>query len=103
MPCLVCGVPGTPGRCPTHARQHERTRRPASNVRYGQGWPVIRKAILERDHYRCQLRGERCTSRATTVDHVVPVRHGGTNDPSNLLAACSWCNTSKGARAGGGG
>lgn len=34
-----------------------------------------------------------------TVDHVVPRRHGGTNQESNLVAACWTCNSSKCARA----
>ena len=29
------------------------------------------------------------------VDHVVPVCKGGTNDPSNLVAACFRCNRGK--------
>ena len=31
-----------------------------------------------------------------SVDHIVPVTHGGANDPSNLVAACWRCNLSKG-------
>ena len=30
-----------------------------------------------------------------TVDHVVPVSLGGSNDPANLVAACSDCNSGK--------
>lgn len=29
-------------------------------------------------------------------DHVLPVHHGGTNDPDNLVLACQPCNCSKG-------
>ena len=36
--------------------------------------------------------------RDFTVDHVVPVARGGTNDPSNLVASCLLCNISKGIR-----
>lgn len=31
-----------------------------------------------------------------TVDHVVPLCRGGTNDRTNLVLACSWCNGKKG-------
>lgn len=29
------------------------------------------------------------------VDHVIPITRGGTNDPSNLVIACPYCNRSK--------
>ena len=32
---------------------------------------------------------------ANTVDHIVPVAKGGTDDPENLVAACRKCNFSK--------
>ena len=34
-------------------------------------------------------------NRRLTVDHVVPRRDGGTNDPKNILPACTVCNTRK--------
>jgi 5-methylcytosine-specific restriction endonuclease McrA len=30
-----------------------------------------------------------------TVDHVVPISRGGRDEPGNVVAACSFCNTSK--------
>ena len=35
------------------------------------------------------------TSRQT-LDHIVPVTKGGTNDEKNLLPACHKCNSAKG-------
>jgi 5-methylcytosine-specific restriction endonuclease McrA len=32
---------------------------------------------------------------ATTVDHIIPVAKGGSDDPENLVAACKRCNFSK--------
>ncbi len=29
------------------------------------------------------------------VDHIVPIKHGGTSDPDNLAWACFECNVSK--------
>ena len=30
-----------------------------------------------------------------TLDHVIPTAMGGTDEPSNLVAACKSCNSSK--------
>lgn len=55
-------------------------------------WKRIRLAVLERDHWLCQI----CRSRqATEVDHIVPRSKGGTDDMANLQAACDPCNRAK--------
>src|SRR4051812_17036902 len=36
-----------------------------------------------------------CSAPATSVDHIVPQRAGGTHDLTNLIAACRWCNSRK--------
>ena len=36
--------------------------------------------------------------RPPTIDHVIPLSRGGTNDDSNVVAACRSCNSSKGSR-----
>lgn len=33
-----------------------------------------------------------------TIDHVIPLSRGGTHDVSNLVCACSSCNSSRSAR-----
>jgi 5-methylcytosine-specific restriction endonuclease McrA len=65
-------------------------------------------AIAERDRWRCHLCGGRVSrSRqhpdplCASLDHVVPVSRGGTNDPSNLRLAHLRCNCAKGDRARG--
>ena len=35
---------------------------------------------------------------AIRVDHIVPLRRGGTHDPINLQVLCPKCNIGKGAR-----
>lgn len=57
-------------------------------------WKKVRLLVLKRDNYVCAYDGR----PATTVDHVVPKVKGGTDDMSNLVAACSECNTTKGAK-----
>jgi 5-methylcytosine-specific restriction endonuclease McrA len=61
---------------------------------------VTNTFLFARDHYRCQfcgrsqraLHGRECLTR----DHLVPLSRGGTNAWTNVLTACSSCNTRKG-------
>lgn len=50
--------------------------------------------ILARDGHRCRYCG---SAHELQIDHVVPVVAGGSNDPTNLVAACRICNNGKGA------
>lgn len=58
-------------------------------------WLNVRNQVLLRDEYLCQLRGPGCLGVADRVDHYVPRSKGGSMHPSNLYAACKWCNSSK--------
>jgi hypothetical protein len=63
-------------------------------------WPHVRRLVLQRDKYQCQIVGKTCTGRATQVDHIVPWMQGGARfDPSNLRAACASCNRQRVHRA----
>jgi hypothetical protein len=52
-----------------------------------------RYEVLRRDVHTCRYC--HATDQPLTVDHVVPVALGGTDDPSNLVAACKDCNAGK--------
>lgn len=49
--------------------------------------------VLRRDDYRCRYC--RSTDNPLTVDHVLPVALGGSDNPDNLVAACRDCNAGK--------
>lgn len=55
----------------------------------------LRFAILKRDEFTCQYCGHSAPDVKLQVDHVIPVAHGGTNDPDNLTTACEMCNRGK--------
>lgn len=55
----------------------------------------LRYEILRRDANTCRYCGASAPDVRITVDHVVPVALGGTDDPSNLVAACVDCNAGK--------
>jgi 5-methylcytosine-specific restriction endonuclease McrA len=59
-------------------------------------WKLVRKSVLARDGFRCQIRLPGCLGRATAADHVVELEDGGSPySLSNLQAACRPCNTAK--------
>ena len=66
--------------------------------------------VIERDNGICYICGCKttkedhyysrgwfaCGSRYPTIDHVVPIAHGGTHTWDNVRLACHKCNTEKG-------
>lgn len=55
----------------------------------------VRYEVLRRDNHQCQYCGGAAPDVVLTVDHVIPVALGGSDDPSNLVAACKDCNAGK--------
>lgn len=53
----------------------------------------LRHEILKRDNYTCRYC--RSVDNPLTIDHVIPVALGGTDEPTNLVAACKDCNAGK--------
>lgn len=82
--------------CPLHARKPYESRTPRR--RYGSsGWAWQRTvaAVIDAAGGRCQLRLDGCTVRATTADHVLSPRHGGSDEAWNLRASCGECNETR--------
>jgi 5-methylcytosine-specific restriction endonuclease McrA len=63
---------------------------------------VTNTFLFARDQYRCQYCGRPSSElkprEALTRDHVIPISRGGTNEWTNVVTACSPCNTRKGNR-----
>ena len=63
---------------------------------YNSQWRQVRRQVLNRDEYRCQVRGEHCQGIADEVDHLLPWREGGAKyDMANLRASCKRCNVGR--------
>jgi 5-methylcytosine-specific restriction enzyme A len=98
--CL--GIPGKPcgritsagSRCPTCKREFQRQRK-ARGLTGERGSTHAsrqrRQRVLERANHRCFY----CTAPATIEDHYIPKAHGGSEDDSNMVAACQPCNSVK--------
>lgn len=52
-----------------------------------------RYKVFRRDRYRCVYCGDKRV--ILTLDHLIPKSRGGSNCPTNLVAACRVCNERK--------
>jgi 5-methylcytosine-specific restriction endonuclease McrA len=63
---------------------------------------VTNTFLFARDHYQCQYCARHISElkprESLTRDHLLPLSRGGTNDWTNVITACSPCNTRKGNR-----
>ena len=58
---------------------------------------ALRYEVLRRDEFACRYCGAKAPDVSLTVDHVIPAALGGSDEPNNLVAACSDCNGGKGS------
>lgn len=71
------------------------------------GDKITRKQLFIRDAGRCYIckrmtvlknKGKKRDKRLATIDHVVPVSHGGTHTWTNVRNCCWQCNIKKGSK-----
>ncbi|WP_426817916.1 HNH endonuclease [Winslowiella sp. 2C04] len=66
---------------------------------YGSKWDILRARILQRDKHLCQNHMKQGKPvPASTVDHIIPKAHGGTDDDNNLQSLCWACHKAKTAK-----
>jgi len=56
---------------------------------------LVRRRAGDRCEY-CRLHQDASPLATLHVEHVIPIKHGGTDDESNLALACIDCNLHKG-------
>jgi HNH endonuclease len=62
--------------------------------------PAVRALVLRRAANRCEyclLRQDQLPCSAFHIEHIIPRKHGGNDEPTNLALACDRCNSHKGA------
>ncbi|MBD1878118.1 HNH endonuclease [Coleofasciculus sp. FACHB-64] len=55
----------------------------------------VRKYVFQRDRCQCQSCGKTALEANLTIDHIIPLSRGGSNDISNLQTLCLPCNQRK--------
>jgi 5-methylcytosine-specific restriction endonuclease McrA len=51
--------------------------------------------VFKRDSFKCQYCGASAPDVVLQIDHIKPVADGGSNDITNLVTACTKCNSGK--------
>lgn len=57
--------------------------------------PAVREYVYQRDHHQCQSCGKTAQDSQLSLDHIIPLATGGSNDISNLQTLCLDCNRQK--------
>lgn len=58
----------------------------------------LKEKLMTLQNGRCVCCKVRLTSKNTHMDHVVPLKTGGSNTDDNIQLLCQPCNNSKGAK-----
>lgn len=58
-------------------------------------WRELRRQIYARDQWACQVCRRHCPNRIIACHHIIPVRCGGSDDPSNLVTLCNSCHSTQ--------
>ena len=62
---------------------------------------ALKQAVWDKTDGYCYYCGKKLKPWQTfSIDHVIPVIQGGTDDLENLVPSCKQCNARKGAKVG---
>jgi 5-methylcytosine-specific restriction enzyme A len=92
-----------PKRAPIHRPSTSTPQRGTAAERgYDASWRALRLVVLAEEPLCRACEAEGRVEAATVVDHVVPLRAGGTHQRANLQPLCAACHGVKTAREDGG-
>jgi hypothetical protein len=60
---------------------------------------TVAPIVLARDEWYCQWCDTGLNEENWSIDHIIPISKGGTNDMTNLQAMCRPCNSMKGTKS----
>ena len=93
-PCVDCGIVVRATRCVPCARGKERNRVRREQRGYDSKWRRLSQ-MMRAAHPWCVKCG---STKDLTLDHIISLANGGTNDASNAQVLCRKCNSQKGMR-----
>lgn len=94
------------GRCRAHererSRQYNEARGSSTQQGYGATWRELRKLVLHEEPICRQCRNEQPgpLRLSAEIDHIVPLKQGGTNERANLQGLCKHHHSLKTAQQG---
>lgn len=99
-----CAQPGCPTlvakgttRCLIHRRAQDKAIKQRDRneraVYFTKRWQGLRRTVRQNQGPWCATEG--CTRLWTDLDHVIPIRDGGTEDMENLSGLCHPCHSAK--------
>lgn len=92
--CVVCGklIPLSKSRCATHQAEQDRAYGTRQQRGYDAAYDRMRRVVLAEEQ-ACAVCGAWFEEGdRVEVDHIVPLREGGTNERDNLRAVHARCN-----------
>jgi 5-methylcytosine-specific restriction protein A len=93
-PCVDCGIVVRATRCVECGRKKERRRVRREQRGYDSAWRALSKMMRATQPWCSRCR----STRDLTLDHIIPLSRGGTNDAANAQVLCRKCNSEKGTR-----
>lgn len=80
-----------------YTKHLERQRNRRAILKAGQNCKAKLESLrLEKSCFYC---GDQLTPENFSTDHIIPLARGGKHTPENLVAACRYCNWSKGVKS----
>ena len=55
----------------------------------------VRKEVLAKSHGKCACCNTQLNTKTMTIDHIIPISRGGSNNKENLIGLCKTCNELK--------